>query len=125
MQTEQPESYIDEPKTGDLNDGWVGDGIRESLVILFGVKIYLWLRFIKNGAYFSQHNTAMHYRGSEAEREGCQGWGCWSGQKQEGGHASQPHYFLRSVMLQTSPKEGESHLGGEQCIKTAFKKAKL
>lgn len=45
MQTERPESYIYEPKMGDPNDGWVGwvgDGIRDSLVILSGMKIALW-----------------------------------------------------------------------------------
>lgn len=42
MQTEQPESYIYEPKMGDPNDGWVGDSIRDSLVILSGMKIALW-----------------------------------------------------------------------------------
>lgn len=42
LQTEQPESYIYEPKMGDPIDGWAGDSIRDSLVILSGMKIALW-----------------------------------------------------------------------------------
>lgn len=41
MQTEQLQSCLCEPKMGNPNDDQIGDSIKESLLILLGVKIHL------------------------------------------------------------------------------------
>lgn len=58
------ERYIYDPKVRNLNNDWIGDSIKESLLTLLGVKIHLWLCFIKKKKkrvlIFSAQHTNVH-----------------------------------------------------------------
>lgn len=99
------ERYIYDPKVRNLNNDWIGDSIKESLLTLLGVKIHLWLCFIKKKKKkefsFSQHNTPMYVQRKRGKERSCQSWSCWS--RQENMQAN--HAILSAlVMLKTSPK---------------------
>lgn len=51
IQTEQPERYIYEPKARNVNNDWIGDSIKESLLTLLSVKIQPMVMFHKKKVF--------------------------------------------------------------------------
>lgn len=79
------ERYIYDPKVRNLNNDWIGDSIKESLLTLLGVKIHLWLCFIKKkkkkSSHFLSTTHQCTYKGSEVKREAARAGAAGAGKR--------------------------------------------